>query len=755
MPLQIPRLRRWLVLAAGLLCLIVAGAYIHRRRQVRDVFKQIPAKMNFDIQQTAEGFKVSKSDQGRTLFTVEASKAVQFKAGGRAELRHVTITLYGRDASRYDQIYGDDFAYDPQTGDVTAKGEVRIDLEANPEGILKPDQSKPEGMKNPIHLITRDLVFNQKTGNAFTPAKVELRMTQATGSATGVHYTARDNVLTLDSRVDLALTGSRKATLQAARGVISKEPRQVVLEEPRLAQGPQRMQARRATLYLREDNTVDHVVASDDVQAQVAGDSPVNAHATRAEFALNEAQDGISRAVFQGDVQVEAGRERPSRINAGRIQLDFSSRNEISKIRADENVKLMDTTEQQSASAPTQGSASHQQVEVAAPAMNFYVANGKRLDRAETSSASSITILPSSPKDTTTVITAGNLKAKFDTQGRISSLHGVPDAKVVSTSPGQPDRTSSSQEIDATFRQAGGIDAVVQQGNFTYSDGERQAGADRARFTPSDQMLVLSGSPRITDKGLATTADTLRMNRATGDALAEGNVKTTYSDLRELPNGALLAGASPIHVTARTMTAHRNSATATYTGDVRLWQDANVVEAANIDFDRDRRSVVARGNGRPVSTALVQLEKNGKVTPIMITSTRLTYADVERRAQFEGGVTTRGADVTVTADHVDAYLARRSQNAPDQTLKGQGQLDRLVAQGNVVVQEPGRKATGDQLTYTVADDKFVLSGGTPSIFDAERGKIRGDSLTFFRRDDRVLVEGKDSSPTVTQTRVAR
>jgi lipopolysaccharide export system protein LptA len=111
--------------------------------------------------------------------------------------------------------------------------------------------------------------------------------------------------------------------------------------------------------------------------------------------------------------------------------------------------------------------------------------------------------------------------------------------------------------------------------------------------------------------------------------------------------------------------------------------------------------------------------------------------------------------VTVTADHVDAYLAPRGQNPAGRGFKGQGQLDRLVAQGNVVVQKPGRKAIGDLLTYTVVDDKFVLSGGTPSIFDAERGKIRGDSLTFFRRDDRVLVEGKDSSPTVTQTRVAR
>src|ERR1700756_1062507 len=184
MPLQIPRLRRWLVAAALVLICVVAGIYVHRRHQSRDVLKQIPAKMNLDIQQTAEGFKVSKSEQGRTLFTVQASKAVQFKAGGRAELHHVTITLYGREASRYDTIYGDDFGYDPQTGDVTAKGEVRIDLEANPEGILKPDQAVPDTMKNPIHLVTRDLIFNQKTGDAFTNAKVELRMPQVTGSAT-------------------------------------------------------------------------------------------------------------------------------------------------------------------------------------------------------------------------------------------------------------------------------------------------------------------------------------------------------------------------------------------------------------------------------------------------------------------------------------------------------------------------------------------------------------------------------------------
>ena len=79
----------------------------------------------------------------------------------------------------------------------------------------------------------------------------------------------------------------------------------------------------------------------------------------------------------------------------------------------------------------------------------------------------------------------------------------------------------------------------------------------------------------------------------------------------------------------------------------------------------------------------------------------------------------------------------------------------MVAQDNVVVQQPNRRADGQKLVYTAVDDKFVLTGGPPSIFDAEQGKITGVSLTFFRTDDRVLVEGEASTPVVTQTRITR
>jgi lipopolysaccharide export system protein LptA len=104
---------------------------------------------------------------------------------------------------------------------------------------------------------------------------------------------------------------------------------------------------------------------------------------------------------------------------------------------------------------------------------------------------------------------------------------------------------------------------------------------------------------------------------------------------------------------------------------------------------------------------------------------------------------------------MDVFLLPRIQAYGSQSLTSSGQLDRMVAQGNVRIVQTKRRAEGHTLVYTAAEDKFVLTGGPPSIFDAERGKITGVSLTFFRADDRVLVEGEASTPVVTQTRVAR
>lgn len=207
MPLPIYRLRRWLAVIAVLFTATVSGMYFYARLRQRNVLKEIPNKLGIDIKQTANGYQFSKSDGKRTLFTVQAGSLKQFQLDGSAELRHVSVILYGRDSSRFDQIYGDDFSYDKKSGNITAHGDVQIDLESNPSGGTGPDQGTPRELKNPIHLETTDLIFNQDSGDAVTSARVDFRTPQATGWAVGVQYSSKSNTLTLFSQIHVTLGG--------------------------------------------------------------------------------------------------------------------------------------------------------------------------------------------------------------------------------------------------------------------------------------------------------------------------------------------------------------------------------------------------------------------------------------------------------------------------------------------------------------------------------------------------------------------
>ena len=803
MPLKIYRLRRLLAATAILLTLVVTAMYFYARSQATNVLKTIPGKIGFDIKQTANGFQFSKSDGKRTLFTVQASDVKEFKLNGNAELHKVSIILYGRDSSRFDQIYGDDFAYNQKTGDVTAKGDVQIDLVANPTGQTSPDQSTPKELKNPIHLKTRDLVFNKETGNASTDARVELRTPQASGWAVGVQYAGKTNVLTLSSQVHVELSGPDASVLEAEHGIVTNDPRTIVLDRPRLKRESGTMHADQATIYLDSQNEVERVMASGNVTSETrAGKAVVHkddakppaeiqGRADHADFEFIQGQELVHTATLTGNVHIDQAGAQPIHGDAGRVILDFAGDNELKKVHALDGVRLTQTAAGDNSPTESKAGNSPQEFQLTAPIIDFDVAEGNLLRHAQTSGAAQMTITQtpqvsgSAPasKAERTVVTAGKFDADFaatDGHNQLTSVHGAPDARIVNSSDGQPERVSTSQAVDASFLPRGGIQSVTQTGNVVYSDSQAtdkkmQAWADVARYTPADQMLVLTGSPRVANGGMQTTANSVRINRATGDALAEGDVKSTYSELQEQPNGALLASSSPIHVTSRTMTAHNNTGVALYTGKARLWQDANVIEAPSIQFDRDHRSVTAQGTAaQPVQTVLVQTEKpgeksakpsetqpakksaaSGESSPISITGLKLTYADAERRAHYEGGVIARGSMFTASAKTLDAYLLPHGPTNKNQPATGPGQLDHMVAEGGVVIQQPKRRAEGEKLVYTTAEDKFVLTGGTPSIFDAEQGKITGVSLTFFRRDDRVLVEGEASTPVVTTTRVAQ
>ena len=784
MPSAYNRLRVWFGISALLMICVVAGFYFYARYRVHKAIHDLPGKMGANIQQNTQGFTYSQAVAGHTIFTISASNAVRYKQGGKAELHNVKIVSYGRNSDRRDEITGDDFEYDAQSGDVTAKGKVGIQLQEVESGTSAPSATvKKTG--SPVHLQTSGLVFNQKTGIAQTAELITFQLPQGSGSAVGVTYDTKKNTVRLHSEIHLLTSGPKPANLRASSAFYEQEAQELTLVRLQAESGIRRLEAEHVLLHLRDDNTVQRADAGGGVNAHIAGQRSAQLHSATATFIFAENNEATS-GQLAGGVTWETHGERASRGQAGEVLLSFAPNNQIKSARLRNKVDSIELNETQngktqtdqtsarnagasSAEASQSPASTNSEREFHGDGLDIQVKDGSHLETATSVGAAEIVLGAAADTKSSgsagvskTILTAGSFQAKFAGDNRISTLKGSAPVKIVSSSPGRPDRISQSSELFADF--ASGktqtLEHVIQTGSVQIEEGQRMATADRATYNQSSDTMLLSGNVRYKDaaSGSSLTSDELALNRGTGETVASGHVKSTYAEEKSRSTGSMLSPTQAVHVTAVQMVARSSNGAASFSGGSRLWQGGNIIQAPVIEFDRKQRTLDAQGqgNGR-VSTVFVQADKNGKQVPVEVTADHLHYDDAVRKAVFDGSIVLRSADSTLRAGHAVISL-RASQARPtaqkESASGAPSEVQSIDATGNILLQQPGRKAVGNRLIYTSEEQKFVLTGtpaAPPSIFDAEHGQVTGVSLTFFNTDGRVLVDSSNSA-SISQTR---
>ncbi len=334
------------------------------------------------------------------------------------------------------------------------------------------------------------------------------------------------------------------------------------------------------------------------------------------------------------------------------------------------------------------------------------------------------------------------------------------------------------------------ISNVVERGNVVMTQlpapkpgeavpMEQRVTAERAVYDGELQRTTLTGQVQVSDGTSVLWADRVVTEQPSGDATADGSVKASY--------GQVGSASEPVHVLAARAEMKHDSQVAIFHGatgrPARLWQGASQVDAPVLQFEQKQRRLLAHGEGQgapmAVHTVLVSSGPSakaevakagaktiggaGKTDVIRVQSRELVYSDEARRADFTGGVAIESAEVSMRGQQVAVYLqaapalgAKSSQgtvggkvdgtkghdksNAPDGFMGGS--VERVVASGRVEMEQPGRKATGEQVVYTASDEMFVLTGTPavlPKVMDDQRGTVTGTSLRFHAGDENVVV----------------
>jgi lipopolysaccharide export system protein LptA len=787
---------RWSAAAALLLASVTAGVYLERRWAAYREKQNAPPPAPRDVTRLSSGLTFSKEVGTQKIFTVEASKATDFRDKDASLLEDVKITIFGKSGERHDLIHTQSCQYEKSGGNIACSGEVQLDLESKAEAERA---AKNPGIakRQKVHVETRGVIFNRANGIARTEQRVKFDFPNGAGEAVGVEYHSEEGTVRLLRDVQFILNAPKKESAEKnAASADSKEPVRMTGKsldferESRVMQlygpveaetGATRLHAGKLTLTLDAAFRAAKLVVTPgpngknpELESQGAyGAANLSADTISAQFAP---EGWLTRIEGAGNLRGSrrAGKETDDfRAEHGAMEL-WPKVNQPRELNLKGGVQL-------NARAETSGEARMLQTsELRVEFAEGKKGEGGKLKRTETLGPGSIEWVDAAPQKGTpavpadsdavrTKLQADKLEMEFGAEGKAKKLVATGNVSMERAAGSKPAQTATAQKGTAQLLASGGWSQMDLQGNVKLKEGDRSGQADHATFVRATQTALLTGKALARDAREETQAPRITFVQTNGEIRAEGGVRSTEFSTKG--SGAQLASA-PASITAEAMQANSKTGRALYTGHARWWQGDSVMEADSIELLRETRVMNASGNVRAVfpqaagqSAAQPLAAQSGPKKPRLwhVVAGTLTYREAESRAHLEKNVVAQSAEQKMRAAAVDLFFTRAekpnsngaSGSAQANAAAGTQQISRAVGTGGVIVEQGTRRATAERGEYSATDGKFVMSGGNPTIFDAAEGTTTGLQLTFFLADDTIIVDSENGSRTLTKHRVEK
>ena len=489
-----------------------------------------------DLAVLNEGFSFSRTDRGRTLFTVNAKTTLGFQ-DKKQMLQNVEVIVYGdRDGDPERRIVSDTCTYDEAKEDFQFVGNVVIRLDETTTAR------------------TQELTYNHQ--NHLVTSKLKSFMEQPgkmTGESDTFEYALDTGLLTLDGAVRVELIDGVR--LETGRAV-----------------------------FHRKENRAD---VSNGVYLQSAN-GWIRGAAGRAEVQAESFQP--TQIVIDGNVTAEsrtAGSADVWQLRAGWLQADMGPGGNAEHVwtRGNVRVEKLSRTGSQVLTANEVDAAVDAMGAVAGVAAHQNARMVMGADRV----LSSNTIFSNPANGVATegdsILQVGEatiIGREFTIQQGTITTFDTPYRATLKSG----DRETSADRTNAQFdSRTNQLAALDQAGNFTFKEGTRRGRAESARVTESGAVITLDGNPVINDPERQLEARQIQLNQKTGAFTATDRVKTVSQ-----------AGSGPLIVKASR--AEGDQGAIVYTGAVELWRNDSYIRAERLEGATKDRAFRAEGNVR-------------------------------------------------------------------------------------------------------------------------------------------------------------
>ncbi len=659
----------------------------------------------------AEGEKVvfKSYAHGKVATVVTAERQLTYE-GGRTRLEKAHLTLPDR-GGRTIEIVADQMDISLVQGKAseleTAKAVGNVRMTAS-DGLV---------------VTTAEATYDQRSEIISVPGEVQFSRERLKGSGIGATYDQKKEVLWLlkDARIWVApdAQGQGAAEGSAASAGFA-----------------------RAEHYLRLTGT-----------ARITGDGRT-AEADDITIQLTDDEKRIRTMHLRGNSRITG---------SGGAQQNMAAR-DIDLTYADDGKAIQQATLTENASVDLPGAAGAPARRILARTIAMSMApDGSTLTKL-TANDQVVVELPATGEASARRITANSLNASGPPPGGLQTATFTGNVEFRETPPASggtpaPERVAHAQRLVVETKPGfGDLQQADFRGNVRFDDGATKGEAQRGVYRVAEESLHLSPSagdpgppPRVSDERMSVDAGSLTLGLKTRKLSAETNVRSSLQpDTSRSASGranaadettrlpSMLKSDEPVFVNSQKLE-YDGTATATYTGDARLFQGQTSVVGDTITLDDKNGNMTAHGKVKTVMFFDDVDPKTKERKPAQTTGTadRLVYDDAKRLAIYTTGPTGNanivGPQGDVSADTIRLFLKAKAN-----------ELERAEADGKVVVKEGQRTARGAHLTYTAADETYVMTGNPLEVdrhAPGECSRTVGATLRFRRGDDNLTVDG--------------
>ncbi|MDQ1638844.1 MAG: hypothetical protein QOF62_2183 [Pyrinomonadaceae bacterium] len=726
--------------AAALLILIaavifVAVSYYRLRNNKPFRLKSETPELSKEVVGITNGYEQRLMKDGRLYLWVKAARDVTF-SDGHHELNQVSLSVYPPVGDKPDQITANKAIYDQKNSTITFLGSVKVET------------------KDALKVSTESLAYDQNNEVAQTDAPIAFERENVSGHSTGAIVFSKTKKLDLKKDVEITVapealkdpklkpsaSRSRPVTIRSAQASFEQETMKllftggVTAEQDRDIMSGENMYA---TLNQQKKIQKVEVRTNAYLRSMQEGRS-AEVHAADMDFFFDKDQR-LERAVAMRDAAAKTldADSDFQLTGASLIEVLFQAQGDRSLLKQmrTEGRSVMNLSAPKSKANDPR--AANKRLTADTVKLIWRV-TGRDLDSAEAVGNAELFVDPviknaqadkktlTAPRIDCGFFESGNLARTFTASGGakavIEPVQAVADRGI---------RVLTSQNMGASFvKDTQALERMDALGDAKFNENDRNGVATNISYTESDKTIRLrGGEPTIWDSRARTKAVEMDSDLINNVSYSRGKTSTTYYS-QEQTNGAVPFSKvkSPVYIVGDRGEFRRDSGVAIYTGNARAWQDDNFVRADKLTIYTYEKKM--NGDGH-VQSAIYNARRRGDsaTIPVFAAADSMSYSDPNRTLHYEGDVDIRQGTDRITGGVADVYL-----------LRDTSEVEKTIAQRNVVMTQPNRKGTGDWIQYTTADEVAILKGNPARVEDIEKGSTEGGRLTVNMRDGRVTAD---------------